>query len=57
MKPGQTIIIYSDPIGCTMVEGTAKLISFVQKCEELEQWKVEFYDCEGSEWLRWIKPI
>jgi len=55
MNPGDTIMIYLDPVAMKLPEGQAKLIELQRNIEGLEQWIVEFLDSPGNYYPRLIK--
>ena len=54
MRPGDVIIIYSDPEDGLSREGEARLISLIEDFGPLQLWKVKFDDGFVTE--RLIKP-
>lgn len=62
MKPGETIMIFTDPFECKMPEGQATLIekltvghNSITDNPDFEYWSVEFLDSPGNIYPRIIK--
>lgn len=55
MKPGEIVMIYTDPMNLKQPEGQAKLMELITSCETSEYWRVEFLDSPGKLYPRLIK--